>query len=43
MKRWFVLFLVSFFLLGAVSGAQAVKLVVIGDAGHNLKPFEWYA
>ncbi len=25
------------------SGQEAVTLTVIGDAGHNLKPFEWYA
>jgi multiple sugar transport system substrate-binding protein len=38
-----LLLVVSLFLLGVASCAQAVKLVVIGDAGHNLKPFEWYA
>ncbi|MGC8779117.1 MAG: extracellular solute-binding protein, partial [Candidatus Caldatribacteriaceae bacterium] len=43
MKRLVLLLVVSLFLLGVVSSAQAVKLVVIGDAGHNLKPFDWYA
>ncbi|GAI92531.1 unnamed protein product, partial [marine sediment metagenome] len=31
-------------LVGGVVVAQAkeVTLTVVGDAGHNLRPFEWY-
>ena len=30
-------------LFASISIAAPVKLVVVGDAGHNLKPFDWYA
>lgn len=43
MKKFLVLLLVLVFLLGSTSLAYPLKLVVVGDAGHNLKPFEWYA
>ncbi len=42
MKKFLLCLLLLSFLAGVAYGAP-VKLVVIGDAGHNLKPFEWYA
>ncbi len=43
MKRFLVLLLALVFLLGSASLAYPLKLVVVGDAGHNLRPFDWYA
>ncbi|MCD6156292.1 MAG: sugar ABC transporter substrate-binding protein [Candidatus Atribacteria bacterium] len=43
MKRFLVFLLALVFLLGSASLAYPLKLVVVGDAGHNLRPFDWYA
>jgi len=44
-KMFIGLVLVGCLILGGGSsfGQEVVTLTVIGDAGHNLKPFEWYA
>jgi len=45
LKMFIGIALVGCLILGTSSsfGAEVVTLTVIGDAGHNLKPFEWYA
>jgi len=43
MFKKLLLSLLVMLLFASISIAAPVKLVVVGDAGHNLKPFDWYA